>query len=148
MKDNSATKRPVHLWIVGILSLLWNAMGAYDYLMTQTRNEAYMAKFSQEQLEFFYGLPIWAESAWALAVWGAVVGSVMLLMGKKCAAGLFLLSLVAMVLSAIHNYVLSNGMEVIGDSFSLIFTSLIFVISVALFVYARAMVKKGVLHHG
>ena len=35
--------RPKHLWIVGILSLLWNAMSAFDYKMTQTKNESYMA---------------------------------------------------------------------------------------------------------
>ena len=26
---------PKHLWIAGILSLLWNGYGAYDYLMTE-----------------------------------------------------------------------------------------------------------------
>ena len=28
-------RTPVHLWIVGILALLWNLMGAFDYLATQ-----------------------------------------------------------------------------------------------------------------
>ena len=34
-------------------------MGAFDYVMTETRNEAYMAEFTPEQLEFFYGFPAW-----------------------------------------------------------------------------------------
>ncbi len=50
---------PLHLWIVGALSLLWNAVGAFDYLMTQTRNQAYMSDFTPEQLEYFYGFPAW-----------------------------------------------------------------------------------------
>ena len=47
----SRTRAPWHLWAVGIVGLLWSAMGAFDYLMTQTENESYMARFTPEQLE-------------------------------------------------------------------------------------------------
>ena len=47
----AGTRAPWHLWVVGIISLLWNAMGAFDYLMSQTRNEQYMAAFTPEQLD-------------------------------------------------------------------------------------------------
>ena len=33
-------KTPVHLWIVGIVTLLWNALGAANYLMTQRAGDA------------------------------------------------------------------------------------------------------------
>lgn len=145
MPENSNIKRPVHLWIVGIFSLLWNIMGAFDYYMTQSRNEAYMAKFTPEQLEYFYGFPVWVDAAWALAVWGAVVGSILLLLKMKITKWVFLGALVAMVLTSIYNFVLSNGMDFMGDPFSLIFTAIIFVVSVALYLYARALVERGVL---
>ena len=48
---------PWHLWVVGVFALLWSAMGAMDYVMTQTRNEAYMSAFTPEQLDFFYAIP-------------------------------------------------------------------------------------------
>ncbi len=139
------TVRPKHLWIVGILSLLWNAMGAFDYLMTQTKNEAYMAQFTPEQLDYFYSFPAWVEAAWALAVWSAVVGSILLLMAKRMSVWVFLGSLCAMVLTSIYNYGLSNGLEVMGDGFSLVFTGLIFAVSVGLYLYARAMAAREVL---
>jgi hypothetical protein len=34
---------PWHLWLVGILGLLWESVGAFDYLMAQTQNESYMS---------------------------------------------------------------------------------------------------------
>ncbi len=37
-----------YLWVIGGVSSLWNAMGAMDYVMTQTRNEAYMSAFTPE----------------------------------------------------------------------------------------------------
>ena len=138
-------KTPWHLWLIGIVGLLWSAMGAMDYVMTQTENEAYMANFTQAQLDFFYGLPALIISAWAIAVWGGVLGCVFLLWRKSTAVPLFLVSLVAMVITAIHNYVLSNGLEVIGDTFSLVFTAIIFLVALGLYLYARAMKQKSVL---
>ena len=67
-------KTPWHLWVVGLFGLLWSAMGAMDYFMTQTRNAEYMAHFTPEQLEFFYGFPSWVVATWAVAVWGGVFG--------------------------------------------------------------------------
>jgi len=49
------------------------------------------------------------------------------------------------VLTTIHNFGLSNGFEVMGDPFSMIFTAVIFVISIALYLYARTMAKRGAL---
>lgn len=137
--------RPKHLWVVGIMSLLWNAMGAFDYLMTQTQNENYMAKFTPEQLEYFYGFPTWVEASWAIAIWASVAGSVFLLLGKKVAEWLFLVSLLAMVVTTVHNYALSNGLEVMGDAISIIFSIIIAIISVALYLYSKAMSARGVL---
>ena len=77
--NSNNVKAPVHLWIVGIVSLLWNAMGVFDYLATQLELESYMSQFTEEQLAYFYGFPAWSVAAWAFGVWGAVAGSVGLL---------------------------------------------------------------------
>ena len=37
--NSNNVKAPVHLWIVGFISLLWNAMGVFDYLATKLRLE-------------------------------------------------------------------------------------------------------------
>lgn len=144
-QTSSNGRTPWHLWVVGALSLLWNAVGAFDYLMTQTRNEGYMSSFTPEQLEYFYGFPSWVVAFWALAVWGGVLGSVLLLLRKKLAVGVFLVSFVSMVVTTIHNFVLSNGLEVIGDPFDLVFSGLIFVFALLLYLYAKAMSNRGVL---
>ena len=144
-QSNNPVKAPWHLWVIGIVGLLWNAMGAMDYVMSKTKNEQYMAAFTAEQLEFFYGFPIWVNAAWAIAVWGSVIGTILLLLRKGSAVWVLLVSFLAMVVTAIHNYGLSNGMEVVGDTFSLVFTALIFLVGLALYLYAKAMHTKGVL---
>ena len=140
-----AGRTPRHLWVVGIIALLWNCIGAFDYLMTQTKNAAYMSAFPPEQLAFFYGLPVWVVAAWAFAVWGGVLGSVLLLLRRRLAVPVFLVSLVGMVVTTFHNWLLSNAFELFSDTFSRVFTVVIIVITVGLYFYARAMEQRGVL---
>ena len=144
--DNKKSKKaPWHLWMIGIVGLFWNAMGALDYVMSQTKNEDYMSAFTPEQLAFFYGLPTLIVATWAIAVWGGVLGSILLLMRKTLAVWVFFTSLICMLITAVHNYGFSNGLEVIGDTFSLVFTGVIFLSAFALYWYARVMQQKHFL---
>lgn len=143
--DKKPISTPWHLWLVGVVALLWSGIGALDYYMTQTKNQSYMSHFTTEQLEFFYGFPTWLVAFWAIAVWGGVVGAVLLLLRKRVAVWVFLASFISMIITAIHNYGLSNGMEVMGDAFSIGFTIVIFVLASLFFVYSRAMRNRNVL---
>jgi hypothetical protein len=144
MSETQAMKTPRHLWIVGILALLWNLLAATDYVMTETENAAYMNQFTPEQLEFFHGFPAWLVAFWALAVWGSVLGSVLLLMRKKSAFPVLAASFLCMVVTAVHNYGFAGGASIVGGT-GVIFSVVIFVIALALVIYARSMARKGVL---
>jgi hypothetical protein len=137
-------RTPWHLWVIGIVALLWNLFGAYDYLMTQTENAAYMSRFTAEELEYWYGFPTWVVAAWAVAVWGGVLGAVLLLLKKRLAAPVFLVSFLAMVLTSIHNFLLSDGVAVMGGA-AVAFSAVIFLFALGLWLYARAMARQGVL---
>lgn len=138
-------KTPVHLWIVGGLSLVWNAFGAFDFLMTQVQSGAYMAQFTQEQLTYFYGFPAWADGAWALGVWGSVFGSIGILVRRRWATWAFGVSIVGLVGTTLYTMVLTNGTAIMGGVGSLIFSAIIWALTIALFVYARNMAAQGVL---
>lgn len=147
MHEDTATagpRTPWHLWGVGILGLLWNAVGAFDYLMTQTQNESYMGQFTPEQLEYFYGLPTWVVAFWALAVWGGVLGALFLLLRKRFAVPVLLVSFLAMIVTSIHNFLLSEGAEIMGAT-GVAFSAVIFAVALGLWLYARAMARRGVL---
>lgn len=137
-------KTPIHLWIVGILALLWNAIGAFDYFATQTQMESYMSQFTPEQLEYFYGFPAWMDAAWAIAVWGSLLGALALLMRKTWAVTLFGVAILGLLVSSIYNFVIANGAEIMGDE-GVIFTAIIWVVALLLFFYARAMAQRGAL---
>ena len=139
-----SAKAPVHLWIVGILSLLWNAVGAFDYAATQLRIESYMSQFTQEQLDYFYAFPAWVDASWAIAVWGSLLGSLALLLKKSWAVSLFGLAIIGIAATSVYNFILSDGLAVMGDQAG-IFTAVIWVIALFLFFYSNAMAKRKVL---
>ena len=63
-------KTPWHLWVIGILALLWNAGGAYDYILIKTRNADYFAAMTAQHIAYLDAFPLWVGMAWALGVWG------------------------------------------------------------------------------
>jgi lipopolysaccharide export LptBFGC system permease protein LptF len=141
------TKTPFHLWIVGILSLVWNAGGGFDYVMTQTRNPDYLEMLTPEQLGFLESAPLWFEAAWAVGVWLSIAGSLLLLLRSRYAGSAFALSLLGLIVASIYTYVLSDGGNAMAMSGTgaLIFTIAIPVILILLLIYARAMTRRGVL---
>jgi len=141
---SSRAPTPWHLWLVGLIALLWNAMGAFDYVATQIELESYMQAFTPEQLDYFYSFPTWLTAAWAIAIWTAVAGSLALLLRSRLAYPLFLISVLAMLVTSVHNFALSNGAEIMGTA-GVIFSAVIAVVSILLLLYARAMSRRHVL---
>ena len=134
-----------------MLTLIWNAFGAYDYSMTQMRNEEYLAQAAegagvplQVMLDYFTTFPAWADAAWALGVWGAVAGSVLLLIRSRFAWHAFVVALVGLLGTTF--YTVTNDMPAeLDSSFTWIFTAVIWVITFALAYYARRMTARGIL---
>jgi hypothetical protein len=143
-ESGARPRTPVHLWIIGVLALLWNMMGAFDYLATKLQLDFYMSQFSEEQLAYFYGFPAWVVSAWAFGVWGALAGSVGLLLRRKWSVWAFVVSIAGMVVTTIYNFGMTNGAEIMGSG-AMVFSIIIWVISIFLVVYSWSLAKKGVL---
>ena len=137
------TSTPWHLWAVGVVALLWNGYGGYDYVMTQTNNAAYLAQFTAEQRAYFDSVPLWMEAAWAVGVWGAVLGSVLLLLRSKWAFHAFLASLIAFAVSVVYGQ-MSGGAALMGPT-GMVFSAAIFLLGLGFVMYSRVMSRRGVL---
>lgn len=134
---------PWHLWVVGVVALLWNGYGGYDYLMSHLQGEAYYRQMgmSEAQIAYMAAYPTWMHGVWALGVWGAVVGSVLLLLRSRYALHAFILSLLGIVGSNGYALFTPGGWEVMGGVITLVIAA----IGVFLVTYAWAMTRRGVL---
>jgi hypothetical protein len=102
---------PWHLWLVGILALLWNGFGAYDYVMSLTQGEAYYraSGMTDGLIAYYVSMPGWVYVPWTLGIGGAVIGTILLLLRSRFAVHAFVLSLLGSFVSNAAALALSNG---------------------------------------
>lgn len=137
---------PWHLWVVGVISLLWNAMGAADYTMTHAGGADYLRQggFDESVVAYFAELPAWASAVWALGVWGAVAGSVLLVLRSRHAVWAFALSLAGVLLTTVNAFVNPYPASMVSPG-ATAFEWVIKIVAALLLWYAWAMRRRGVL---
>jgi hypothetical protein len=133
---------PWHLWVVGGLSLLWNSFGAFDYTMTETHNIAYLAAFTDAQRAYFYSFPWYAVAFWALGVWGAVAGSLLLLMRRRLVVAAFVVSLLGLTASTIWQFHISDLPDFMPEGAGML-NAVIWAAAIALLAYAWWARRRG-----
>ena len=138
---------PISFWVVAGLSLLWNLFGAYDYLMTRSRNEAYLSAMGDPKavLAWIDSFPLWVQLCWGLGVWGAVTGSLLLLARSRFAVHAFLLSLLGAVGSLIFQATDSAVPAAFDSSGRLVLPLVIVAVAGFLWQFSRQERAKGTL---
>ena len=140
---------PWHLWAVGFVSLLWNAFGATDYSMSQLRVRAWLDPAAEsmgitaaQMTSYIDSFPTWMHAFWALGVWGAVAGSLLLLLTRREAVWAFSLSLLGVAVTQFYPAFTPQPEWVDGN---VTINLLIWSIATFLLIYAVSMRNKGVL---
>lgn len=141
-----AAKAPWHLWVVGLVSLLWNAYGAYDYTMSHIGGLEFFRSVGLDEAAFdwFEAMPAWATAAWAVGVWVSLLGSILLLARSRHAATAFLVSLVGAAISFAYQFTSERPPSLEG-AMATVMPIVILVAIVAQWYYARRMTAAGVL---
>ena len=142
---SNVSKTPWHLWVVGVVTVLWNAFGCFDYTMTQTQGDAWLQSMNMTaaQLAYFHAMPAWTHAAWAIGVWGGLLGGILLLMRSTWALHVFVLSFAGFLAGVVYAFGLSNGAEVMGQGWMM---QVVIGAACVFFIwYARMMSRRGVL---
>lgn len=137
----AAAKAPWHLWLVGIGTFLFNAMGAASYSLTRLDLLADLG-MTPDQIAFMQSYPVWANAFWALGVWGAVTGSVLLLLRSRWAVAAMVAATIGLVGTTVYNYAL---IEVPESMQAPALDVAIWAVTLFLLFYARRMAAAGVL---
>jgi hypothetical protein len=150
MQQAVSARAPAHLWAVGILALLWNAIGCYDYTMTRMRDVEYFEHMmpgtdANAVLAYIDSFPIWAQSGWALGVWGGLVGAALLLLRHRLAVWAFAVSLIGAVLGLGYQILNPGGPAAMHEGAGAVIPYVIIAIAAFLFWYSSSMARKGVI---
>lgn len=131
-------------WALATVSLFWNALGCVDFTMTVTRNAAYLQQIPPDTIDWLDRAPTWTVVPWALAVWGALAGSVFLLRRSHWAVAAFAASLLGLAVNTIYQFA-SNPPPSMLTPASIGITVVIWIVALALLWYAVRMRERGVL---
>jgi hypothetical protein len=113
--------------------------------MTQTRNQAWMAQLTPDQVAWFDRAPVIAHASWAFGVWGAFAGSILLLLRSRHAVLAFGLSLAGLATNTGYQLTAPMPSGHMDGGAMLAFHAAIWAIAIALLVYALRMRRRGVL---
>lgn len=140
MKTN--VKPPTSFWIVGVVALLWNLMGVYQFYLGNYELESLRESVSAEAFSIMESLPMWYSIVFAVAVFSGVLGCVLVLMKKKFAIPVFAISLLTVLVVEIYWLL---GTDIIQTSGYIAALMPMIVIAVAIFLYYYS---KGAARNG
>ena len=142
MTTNS-NKPSTLFWIIGVVALLWNGMGANMYIQQAYKTDAFKAMYPDPKvLEMVENTPSWVMGAFAIAVFGGVLGALLLLLKKKLAKPVFLISLIAIAAQMIYNVFISGALEVYGPG-AVIMPIMTLAIGAFLVWHSKKSIEKG-----
>ena len=125
---NDTASAPGWFKVVAIIGLLWNLLGVLAYFWYTAMMERFMtpevmatlpeAERAQmeTQLQMLQATPAWATGAFAIAVFGGLLGCILLLMKRKLAVPVFGLSLAGIIVQNVHSLGIAKVQETVGGS--------------------------------
>lgn len=143
MENNAARPgAPWHFWVVGVILLLWGAMGSFDYAATVARFEPYLSKFPEEALAYYYDAPWWMYVLWGVSSIGSLLTAIFYLARNKMAVPLFALSWLAGLGAVIRTMINPPPNAGGGET---MFMLIIMAVTLLLLVYLIWLKKRGIL---
>ena len=137
------TKPNMVFWIIAIFALLWNLMGVFFWLTEYfLMTEKMKAALSPEQVELMQNDPSWGMYIYAIAVFGGVFASILLLMRKKNSVVLFNISLVCLLILQGY-WIFFIDIEAIAGPQALIMPIIVIAIGIFESFYSKGAAQNG-----
>jgi hypothetical protein len=136
------SKVNIWFWVIGIAALLWNLLGLGAFGAYMAVGDIAVMLMSEAQKAEYQTTPIWVTIAFGVATIGGTLSSIALLMKKKRAIMLFLISFIAIIIQFVGGVIGSTAVADGGAS-ALILPITIIIVGGFLWYYARKCNAKG-----
>ncbi len=137
-----AAKTPWHLWLVGMLSLLWNVSGAWVIMSAQSGAPMDM---DAAEIEYYANQPAWFVAVTDMVLICAILAALALLLRSRWAVPLYALSVAGIAVTAAYDVAAGTAL-LLHDQGWLVLQLLTAGLAVAQLLYAWAMRRRGALH--
>jgi len=138
----TTNKPATWFWVVSAIALVWNAMGVIAYIAQVTMSAEALQALPENERVLLQSIPTWATAAFAIAVWGGVLGSALLLIRKTWAAPVFIVSFLGILIQIVHSFFMSNSIEVYGPG-GMVMPVMVLVFGAFLIWFSRKATENG-----
>ena len=118
---------PNWIFVASVIFIGWNMTGAIFYLNEMFMGPEMFDTMNSAKQDFFSSRPAWGTASYATAVWVGLVGAFLLLLRKRLALPVFIVSLIGALLQITYNLFIGGGLDAFGPS-ALIVPSLVTII--------------------
>jgi len=141
---NEIIKPKSGFWAVSIIAIIWNILGVLAYIGSVTLSPEQMEAMSEAERNIRETTPAWATSAFALATFLGLLGSILLVLRKAVAEKVFMLSFIAILVQFYYALILVDSMAIHGVQ-AVIMPMFVIIIGFGLIIYSRKCKAKGLL---
>jgi hypothetical protein len=142
MSDVIGARAPGWFRLLAVLGLAWNGFGVYMYLAKVGTFGDPLAGLDQAHRDLAATVPGWVTAAFAVAVFAGFIGTLLLVMLKRLARPLLILSLLAVLIQCGWIVGMSNARAVEGNM-ALMMPGMIVIVSLLLVWLAMVGDRKG-----
>ncbi|NDK37900.1 hypothetical protein DT603_03485 [Pseudoxanthomonas gei] len=142
MHTTAASPRRWTFWVIAFIALLWNLIGMAFFVMQVRLTPEMLAAMPAAQRAVYAATPAWINIVFGVAVVSGVLGAISLLLKKRWAVPLFLVSLLAIVVQLLGAYAVTPVWQSSGAA-GLALPVMLVVIALYLWWYARDAAAKA-----
>ena len=135
-------KTPAWLKVVAVVALLWNLLGCIAFFFDLRLSPEDLAKLPEAQQALYAARPGWAVAATAIAVFGGVLGSIGMILGKRWALPVLVLSLLGILVQDFGLFVRADGASLAGPV-AVVMQGIVLVVGVGLVLLSRKGIARG-----
>ncbi|PRO75441.1 hypothetical protein C6Y40_01125 [Alteromonas alba] len=127
------------------LMVLWNGIGVAAFFSQLMMTPEMIAQLPEAQQAAYRDIPVWSYSAYALAVFGGLIGSILLALGKKLAFPVLVISLAGVIVQQYYNFVVIDAISIMGWGI-VVMPVIVTSIALLLVLISQRGVRAGWLH--
>ncbi|RMF37307.1 MAG: hypothetical protein D6753_17880 [Planctomycetota bacterium] len=133
---------PIWFTITAWVALVWNLMGLLAFVGQVSISQEQLAELPDAERALYDNIPMWASVAFGVAVLAGTLGCVALLLRRRWAWHLFVLSLVGVIVQNVHGFLMSDALAVYGVQ-ALVMVGMIVAIGIGLILLSSMATARG-----
>ena len=132
---------PVWFWVIAVVALLWYLMDTSAFFMRLFLTEEGIKAMPENQQHLYQNIPLWVNIVFGFEVFGGTLGSIALLLRKKWAMPLFVISILGVLAQTSNIWFLTDAIKAMGAP-AVVMPLVAMIIGAAMIALSKSAIRK------